>query len=137
MFANFAKSLEGRFSSIDECFSQVLSGSSSKVHDSRDNVIHQDLLNRSFTAPSPVAMRSEHSPDRALSASYTGDLGTTLGGPATASALLGDTSLPCMSFTNLTTVRFFESSGGRVPDRALDLLLACIVCCSGSVPGRG
>ena len=80
MFANFAKSLEGRFSSIDERFSQVLSGSSSKVHDSRDNVSRQDLLNRSFTAPSPVAMRSEHSPDRALSASSTGDLGTTLGG---------------------------------------------------------
>ena len=67
MFASFAKSLEGRFSSIDECFSQVVSSASSKVIDYRDNVSCQDVNNRSFAAPSPVAMRSEHPPDRASS----------------------------------------------------------------------
>ena len=73
MFASFAKSLEGRFSSIDESFSQVLFSTSSKMHDSRYNVSCQDVLNRSFTAPSPVAMRSERPPGRAPSASYTDD----------------------------------------------------------------
>ena len=64
MFASFVKSLEGRFSSIDECFSQVLSSSPSKVIASRDNVSFQDVLNCSFTAPSPVAVPTEHLPDR-------------------------------------------------------------------------
>ena len=58
MFASFAKSLEGGSSSIDECFSQVMSSSSSKVIDSRDNVSCQDVFSRSFAAPSRVAVRS-------------------------------------------------------------------------------
>ena len=44
MFASFAKSLEDRFSSIDEHFSQVISSSSSEVINSRDNVSCQDAL---------------------------------------------------------------------------------------------
>ena len=62
-------------------------------------------------------MRSEHPPDRAPSVSYSDYLGTTLGGPDAVSASLDDTSLLRMSFADLmTTVQFFESSGGRVPD---------------------
>ena len=106
-FASFAKSLEGRFSSIDKRFSQVMSSSSFKVIDSRDNVSCQGVFSHSFAAPSPVAVRSEHPPDRAPSASYSDKLGTTLGGPAAASASLGTFSLPHMSFSDLlTTVRF-------------------------------
>ena len=76
--------------------------------DSRDNVSCQDVLNHSLTAPSPVAMRTEHPPDRAPSASYTDNLGTTLVEQAAASVSLGATSLPCMSFSDLLmTVRFF------------------------------
>ena len=55
MFASFAESLEVRFSSIDQKFSQVIPSSASTVTQSSD-VSHQDVpSNRSFSAPSPVA----------------------------------------------------------------------------------
>ena len=45
--------------------------SSSKVSDSRVDVsCHDTLTNRSFSAPSPVAVRTEHLLDRAPSAMY-------------------------------------------------------------------
>ena len=97
LFASFAKSLEGRFTAIDEKFSRVMSSSSSKVPDDRINV-SQDVIEHSLAAPSPVAICTEHPPDKAPFVSYTDDLGTTLGGPAAASAPFSDL---------LTTVRFF------------------------------
>ena len=39
----------------------------------------QDVANHSFTAPTPVAVHSEHAPDKASFVSYAGDPGTTLG----------------------------------------------------------
>ena len=64
MFANFAKSIEDRFSSIDDLFSQVISSSSFKLGDTRDNVSGQDAMtNHSFSTPSPLAVRTEHPPD--------------------------------------------------------------------------
>ena len=64
-----------------------------------------------------------HPPDRASSASYSDDLGTTLRGPATVSASSDATSLLHMSFTDrLTTVQIFESSSDRIPDSFLDSL---------------
>ena len=83
---------------------------------------HQRVNNRSLTAPSPVTVHSEYPP-----ASYTDDLGITLGGPVAASVPLGDRSLPRMSFSDLTMVRFFESSGGRVPDSFSDSSHACVI----------
>ena len=84
-----------------------MSSSSSKLNIDRINV-SQVVNNRSLPAPSLVAVRTEHPPDKAPFASYSDDLGITLGGPAAASAPLGDSSLPCMSFSELlTTVSFF------------------------------
>ena len=59
--------------------------------------------------------------------SYSDDLRTTLGGLAAASSSLDAASLPRLSFSDLTTVRFFESFSGRVPDSFLDLLCAYVV----------
>ena len=118
--ASFAKSLGGRFSKIDERFSQVMPSSSSEVTNERIDV-NQDVINRSLAAPSPVAVRTEHPPDKAPFALYSDGLGLIVGGPATASAPLGDPSLPNMSFSELlTTVWFFETSGSGVPDSFLD-----------------
>ena len=50
-----------------------------------------------------MAVRFEHPPDRALSVSYSDDLGTTLGGPAAVSASSDASSLPRMSFGSLMT----------------------------------
>ena len=70
-----------------------------------------------------MAVRSEHLPDRVPSASYSDDLGTTLGGPAAVSTSSDATSLHFMSFADLMTiVKFFESSSGRAPDSFLDSL---------------
>ena len=112
------QSLEARFSSVDQHFSQVISSSASTDIHSRVDVSCQDAItNRSLTTPTPVAVRSEHPPDRAPSASYSDDLGTTLGGPAAEGASADAISLPRMSFASLmTTVQFFESSNGRVSD---------------------
>ena len=116
LFLTTLQSLEARFTSIDRKFSQVISSSASDVTFTRDNV-SQDVLNHSVSAPTSVAVRSENAPDRAPSASYTGNLGTTQGGPAAASSPTGGSSLPRLSFKDLlVTVRFFESSGGSVPD---------------------
>ena len=49
----------------------------------------QDVANHSFTAPAPVAVHSERMPDKALSVSYAGDLGTALGGLVTAGCTFG------------------------------------------------
>ena len=120
LFASFGKSLDGRFSTIDERFSQVMSNT--KVTDDSINV-SKNVINRSFAAPSPVAVHTEHPLDKAPSVPYTDDLGITLGGPAAANAPLGDPSLPCMSFSDLPTiVRIFESSGSGIPDSFLNSL---------------
>ena len=109
MFASFAESLEVRFSSIDQHFSQVISSCASFDSHSRVGVSCQDVIfNHSLAAPTPVAVRSEHPPGRAPSVSYSDDLGTTLGEPAAVSASLDATSLPRMSFADLMmTVRLF------------------------------
>ena len=164
MFASFAESLEARFSSIDQHFSQVISCFASTNIHARVGVSCQDVItNHSLTAPTPVAVRSDHPPNRAPSASYSDDLRTTPGGPAAVSVSSGATSLPPMSFADLMmTIQFFESSSGRVLDSFLDSLRAYIVVapdfdlaiggfdphvwlallrpfgsCSWSVPGRG
>ena len=114
MFASFQESLEARFTQIDNRFSQISSSSASLNQDSNDNC--QDAINRSFSAPYPVAVRSEHPPDRGPSAPYSDRLGSSLGGPATVSASDDATSLPRMAFANmLETVQLLEGSG-RVPD---------------------
>ena len=72
MFARFAESLEARFSSLDQHFSQVISSSASKDSDASVDVNCQNAItNPSFLAPFPVAVRSEHPPDRTPSASYS------------------------------------------------------------------
>ena len=50
--------------------------------------VSQDVANRSFTAPAPVAVHSEHTSDKAPFLSHAGDLGTTLGGTVTAGCTL-------------------------------------------------
>ena len=125
----FAESLEAKFSSIDYHFSHVISSSASPDSHSRVDVSCQDAIsNRSVAAPTPVAVHSEHPPDRSPFASYSDDLGTTLGGPVAVSASSDATSLPRMSFANLMmTIQFFELSSGRVPDRFLDSLRSYVV----------
>ena len=92
----------------------------------RDNV-SQDVLNP-FSAPSAIAVHFEHAPDRSSSVSSTGHLGTTLGGPAAADAPTGGSSLPRLSFKDvLVTIRFFESSGGSVPDSFLESLHSVVI----------
>ena len=49
----------------------------------------QDVANHSFTAPAPVAVHTEHAPDKAPFMLYAGDLGTTLGGPVTVGCTFG------------------------------------------------
>ena len=62
-------------------------------------------------------MCSEHVRDSAPSVSYTGDLGTILGGPVGADVPLGRSSLPRLSFEDLLVmIRFFELYGGSVPN---------------------
>ena len=78
MIATFAEYLEARFSQIDHKFSQVNPSSASLTQAS--NVSCQDVDNCSLSDLSPVAMRSEHQPDRGPSASYSDDLGSSLGG---------------------------------------------------------
>ena len=86
------------------------------------------MLLITFFPASKVAVRSEHAPDKAPFVSFTGDLGTTLGGPAAAGAPAGDSSLTRMSFSDLeATVRFSESSGLGIPDSFLDTLWAIII----------
>ena len=127
LFDSFAPSLEAHLTSIDRKFSQVILSSASDVTNNRDNV-SQDVLNPSFSAPSAVARRSEPTPDRAPSVSFTGDLGTILGGPAAADAPSGGSSLPRLSFEDLLfTIRFFESSGSSVPDSFLESLRNVVV----------
>ena len=75
-----------------------------------------------------MAIRAEHPPDRAPSASYSDDLGTTLGWLAAVSSSSDATSLPRMSFSDLMmTVQFSESSSGRAPDSFLDSLFAYVI----------
>ena len=91
MFASFLESVEARFTDID-MFSQISSSSASHVQDS--NVSCQYANNRSFPAPPPVAVRSEHPPDRGPYLPYSDGLGSSLGGPATVIASGDATFLP-------------------------------------------
>ena len=115
-----------RFSSIDLRFSQVIPSSASLSHPS--DVSCQDVLsNRCLSVPSPVAVHTEHPPDRGPYVLYSDGLGTTLGGPAAVSVSADATSLPRMLFANLlATVQFYESRG-RVPDSFLDTLRLYVV----------
>ena len=127
LFDSFAQSLEARFSSIDYRFSQDIPSATSNVNNVSTDV-SQDVINPSLSALSVVAGRSEPMPDRAPSVSYTGDLGTNLGGPAAADVPSGGSSLPRLSFEDLlVTVKFLESSGGSVPDSFLDSLRGIVV----------
>ena len=114
-----AESLEDRFSSIDRRFSQVIPNSAFVTQSS--DVSCQDVTsNSSLSAPSLVAMRTEHPPDRGPYSPYTDVLGTNLAGPAAVSVSADATSLPRMLFADLLAmVQFFESRG-RVPDSFLD-----------------
>ena len=128
MLDSFKDSLGARFASIDHRFSQFSASSASPV--SISNVTCQDAINHSFTAPSPVAVRSEHPPDRGPYALYADGLGSSLGGPATLSASVDATSLPRMAFADLlTTVQLLESRG-RVPDAFIDSLRSYVVVAS-------
>ena len=126
MITSFAESLGARLSSINRRFSQVLTCCASVTQAS--DVSCQDVLTDcSLSAPSPVAVRTEHLPDRGPYTPYSDGLGTTLGGPATVSESTDSTSLPHMSFADLlATVQFFEASG-RVPDSFLETLLAYVI----------
>ena len=62
MIATFAKSLEARFSQVDCRFSQGNHSSSSLTQSS--NVSCQDVDNHSLSVPPPVAVCSEHPPNR-------------------------------------------------------------------------
>ena len=99
MIAKFAESLEAIFSQIDRRFSQVNPSSASLTQAS--NVSCQGVDNHSLSAPSPVAMRSKHTPNRGPSVSYSDDLGSSLGGLAFADLL--------------ATVQLLKASG-RLPD---------------------
>ena len=124
MFTSFQESLEARFTSIDNRFSHISSSSASLNQDS--NVSCQDAINRSFRAPSPVAVRSEYPPDRGPSAPYLDGLGR----PATVSTSDDATSLPRMAFADLlATIQLLESRG-RVPDAFLDTLLPYVIVAS-------
>ena len=72
---------------------QLMPSSSSKVTIDRVDA-SLDVNNHSLPVPSSVAVRTEHTPDEAPFASYSGDLGTTLGEPATASAPFGQSFPP-------------------------------------------
>ena len=75
-----------------------------------------------------MAVRSEHPHDKAPSALYSDDLGTTLGELAAVSASLDSTSLPHILFADLMmTVQFFESSSGRVPGSFFRLTLCLLL----------
>ena len=106
LFASFAESVEARFSSVDQCFSLVISSFASTDSHSRVDVGCQDAItNRSLTTP--VAVRSEHPPDRAPSTSYSDDLGTTLKRVGCCECVFNATSFPHMSFADLmTTVQY-------------------------------
>ena len=128
LFQSFSKSLEVRFSSIDERFRQVISSSSSNANDNRPVVSSQDVTNPSFTAPSPVAVRDEHLPARAPYAPYSDGLGKSYEGPAAVSSHVGVTSLPKLAFSvRIDRVRVYESSMGVVPDSFLDSLHLFVV----------
>ena len=92
MIANFAESLEARFSQVDHRFSQVIPSSTSLTQSSHVSCL--DVDNRSLSAPSPVAVCSEHPPDRGPSAPYSDDLGSSLGRPASVSESADANSLP-------------------------------------------
>ena len=68
-FNNFAKQLEVKFSSINDKISQVIP--STPNVDSVDlvicdpSIVSQSVATHSFSAPTPVAVRSEHTPLRA------------------------------------------------------------------------
>ena len=98
MLDSFKDSMEARFVSIDNRFSQISASTASPV--SISNVSCQDAPSISFSAPSPVAMRLEHPPDRGPCAPYSDGLGSSLGGPATVSASGDVTSLPHMAFAD-------------------------------------
>ena len=162
MFASFQESLEARITNIDNRFSQI--SSSSALH--RLLRIVRPAVRMPITAlpaPSPVAMRSEHPPDRGPYTPYSDGLGSSLGGPATVSVSDDATSLPLMVFADLLATVKLLKSRSRVPDAFLDTLrsyvivasdfniaiggasLADSICafripdspsCSGSVPGR-
>ena len=108
MIATFAESLEARFSQIDRRFSQVNPNPCSLTQAS--NVSCQDVDNCSLSAPSPVAMRSEHPPDRGPSALYSDNLRSSLGGPATVSTSADANSFPRMASDDLlATVQLLEA----------------------------
>ena len=125
LFQSFSKSLEVRFSSIDERFSQVI-GSSSNANDNRPIVSSQYVTNPSIPAPTPVAVRYEHPPARAPYAPFSDGLGKSREGPAALRPPVGVTSLPKLAFSNLID-RVYESSMGIVPDSFLDSLCSFVV----------
>ena len=94
IFQSFAKSLEAKFSAIDERFSQVMSSSASNDDSNRPNVSSQDVANSFPPAPSPVAMRYEHPPAQTSYAPYSDGLGMFREEPAAVRSPAGVSSLP-------------------------------------------
>ena len=124
IFQSFSKSLEVRFSSIDERFSQVIS-SSSNTNDNKPVVTSQDVTNPSFPASAPVALRYEHPAARAPYVPYSDGLGKSRIGPAAMRSVI---SLHKLAFSDLIDrVRVYESSMGVVLDSSLDSLCSFVV----------
>ena len=118
LFLSFAKSLEVRFSSIDERFSQVIGSSTSNDNVNRPIVSSQDVINPSFTAPSPVAV---HPPAQASHVPCSDGLGKFHEGPAAVRSPVGVSSLNQLAFSDLVDrVRVYESSMSFAPDLYLD-----------------
>ena len=123
LFASFSQSLEAHFASTGSRISQGIA-SSAVVSDSVSRNVSQDVLTLpSFPAPSAVAGRTEPTPDRVPCASYTGNLGNNLGGPAATDAPAVGSSLPRVSFEKLVAkVKVLRSARGYIPDVFLTFL---------------
>ena len=128
LFALFAKSLETKCSTIDECFSQVMVSCTSIDVNVRPNVSCQDMSNSSLLAPAPVAVCDEHPPARAPYAPFSEGLGMSREGLTTARSPAGISSLSQLAFADFVDrVRVYESSVGYIPDSYLTSLCSFVV----------
>ena len=90
LFVSLAKSLEARFSAMDDRFSRLAL------------VLPPMMIALGISAPNaPVAVRDEHPPARAPYMPYSEGLGKSCEGPATVSSPTGITCLPRLSFMDV------------------------------------
>ena len=125
-FDQFIEQLEVKLSSIRQATSQV---SSASIFENIDQVISsQDVNLDSFSAPSSVAVQSEHNPDRGPAVSQRGDVGVLPGWAAASGSLSSGISLPQMLFRDVEgTVCYFQLSGENIPDQFLETLCSVSV----------